>query len=543
MQKLEHRFGDDGAFWMSYDDLLKKYQTFDRTRLFDADWKVTQQWTSLTVPWTVDYHDTKFSFTLEKKAPVVIVLSQLDGRYFCGLEGQYSFELSFRVHKAGEEDYIVRSHGNYWMRRSVTAELELEPGEYHVLMKVAAVKSSGALPVEDVVRNNAKDRRDKLLRIGLAYDLAHAKGQISETDEEKKARKKAEAKKKAKEKKEMKDKLMKEKKKRKHNENKETRKTRAAAAKRKTKQKAKEEKKKAEAVEKENETKKDAKTEAKDESKEVKEEPKDAITGDTPKDAATSTETPKKEAESEAKPEESKTDTSTTTEPALEKVTESSPAAEEAKSADPPPSEKPKEPETKVSAPKQTTLAGLPGLRINGVSAPSSISGFDDFDEDDLSDLDSNVSDITSGVIEDEIAAAKLAAEQAMPPPPPAVDDDEDEFERDPWNAIAVVGLRVYSKESGVSVKVVRPRVSEDEDKDEKAEGKLDVDDSAVDAAKEPDEEGEKKDKDVKTEEKNGGEVKSEEKKEELKADDVKREEGGESQKGELESEGSVVMV
>ena len=62
---------------MSYDDLLKKYQTFDRTRLFTDDWKVTQQWTSLTVPWTVDYNDTKFSFKLEKDAPVVIVLSQV----------------------------------------------------------------------------------------------------------------------------------------------------------------------------------------------------------------------------------------------------------------------------------------------------------------------------------------------------------------------------------------------------------------------------------------------------------------------------------
>jgi hypothetical protein len=62
---------------MSYDDLLKKYQTFDRTRLFTDDWKVTQQWTSLTVPWTVDYNDTKFSFTLDKDAPVVIVLSQV----------------------------------------------------------------------------------------------------------------------------------------------------------------------------------------------------------------------------------------------------------------------------------------------------------------------------------------------------------------------------------------------------------------------------------------------------------------------------------
>jgi len=31
MQKLEHRFGDNSTFWMSYEDLLKKYQTFDRT--------------------------------------------------------------------------------------------------------------------------------------------------------------------------------------------------------------------------------------------------------------------------------------------------------------------------------------------------------------------------------------------------------------------------------------------------------------------------------------------------------------------------------
>jgi hypothetical protein len=62
---------------MSYEDLLTKYQTFDRTRLFDDDWKVTQQWTTLTVPWTTDYHTTKFSFTIEKQASIVLVLSQV----------------------------------------------------------------------------------------------------------------------------------------------------------------------------------------------------------------------------------------------------------------------------------------------------------------------------------------------------------------------------------------------------------------------------------------------------------------------------------
>lgn len=111
LQKLDHKFGDDGSFWISYDDLLKKYQAFDRTRLFDSSWKVASIWTTLNVPWTLDYHDTKFAFSLLKRGPVVIVCSQLDERYFKGLEGQYRFELSFRLHKSGEEDYVVRSQG------------------------------------------------------------------------------------------------------------------------------------------------------------------------------------------------------------------------------------------------------------------------------------------------------------------------------------------------------------------------------------------------------------------------------------------------
>ena len=73
-------------------------------------------------------------------------------------------------------------------------------------------------------------------------------------------------------------------------------------------------------------------------------------------------------------------------------------------------------------------------------------------------------------------------AEAANVAPLPPNSDDEDEFERDPWNAIAVVGLRVYSKDSGVSVKVIRPR--DWEHVEGKGEAKLDVDDSAADATK-----------------------------------------------------------
>ncbi|KAK3945968.1 calpain family cysteine protease [Diplogelasinospora grovesii] len=210
MKKLDHKFGDDGAFWISYKDLLRKYQAFDRTRLFGPDWKVTSIWTTLSVPWTHKYHDTKFSFTLARPGPVVLVLSQLDDRYFRGLEGQYKFGLSFRVHKAGEDEYIVRTQSTYRMTRSVNVELNLEEaGEYTVLVKIDARRDWTIMPVEEVVRENALVNREKLMRVGLSYDLAHSKAvKIVETAEEKAARKAHEKRKLEKEKKKLRKAIM-----------------------------------------------------------------------------------------------------------------------------------------------------------------------------------------------------------------------------------------------------------------------------------------------------------------------------------------------
>lgn len=72
MELLNHRFGDDGQFWISYEDLLREYSSFDRTRLFGSDWQITQQWLTVDVPWSADYNKTKFSVTLTKRSPVVI---------------------------------------------------------------------------------------------------------------------------------------------------------------------------------------------------------------------------------------------------------------------------------------------------------------------------------------------------------------------------------------------------------------------------------------------------------------------------------------
>lgn len=516
MKKLEHRFGDDGSFWMSYDDLLKKFQTFDRTRLFTDEWKVTQSWASMEVPWTVNYHDTKFSFTLDNAAPVMIVLSQLDGRYFCGLEGQYRFELSFRIHKAGEEDYIVRSHGNYWMRRSVTAELELPAGEYDVLMKVKAFKDGSSLPVEDVVRNNAKRRRDKLSRIGLSYDLAHAKGVVRETPEEKKARKEAEEKRKEKARKEVKERLMKEKKKRVHNDNKEKRKLQEKKIKRMAKAKTKKAKKAAKeaaikAVEEEAEkaaedvakvvaertgkdaSDKDSKTDEKVvEVKSIEIESGDGeniSASDVSSDKSSETEKPATISRPRSEAPENSTSTSgsantlTGTNSSDDKIIQVKAINVDVKS-------------TRVTPQSAPTLTSL------SIPIPPK-APIDDDDDSDLESICSDISDITVGVLDDVLETEAKAA----PPPSPikGEDDEEDEFEKDPWNAVLVVGLRVYSKESAVTVQVKRERkweepqkkkkkrdimgeeISSDEDEEEDpmeiGEKKLDVDDSAADAA------------------------------------------------------------
>lgn len=140
------------------------------------------------MPWIVAYHDTYFSFTISKPGRVVIVLTQLDDRYFRGLEGQYSFQLCFRVHIAGQEDYVIRSQLHQRLRRSVSVELDLEANTYDVRVKVDTYRDHDILSTEEVIRRNATDNRDKLTRIGLAYNSAHGKGLVVETAEERAAK-------------------------------------------------------------------------------------------------------------------------------------------------------------------------------------------------------------------------------------------------------------------------------------------------------------------------------------------------------------------
>ncbi|KAF6836715.1 Calpain-9 [Colletotrichum plurivorum] len=181
-EELGHHFGNDSVFWINYEDFLSKYQHIDRTRLFrDPAWRCTQRWIGVEVPWKPQFHE-KFQIKLSKDGPLVLVLSQLDNRYFKGLQGQYTFRIHFRIHersRPGAEDYIVRSHGNYLMDRSVSIELpDMPAGEYSIFMNVAAERDNNLPSVEAVVKRECRQRveNDKLAQVGAAYDLAHSKG-------------------------------------------------------------------------------------------------------------------------------------------------------------------------------------------------------------------------------------------------------------------------------------------------------------------------------------------------------------------------------
>lgn len=445
LEKLDHRFGDDGDFWIAYEDLLQKYQAFERTRLFDDSWQVSQIWTTVNVPWMLDYHDTHFSLSIAKPGPVVIVLAQLDDRYFRGLHGQYRFELAFRIHKAGHEDYLVRSQAPYRMRRSVNVELDLEAGEYDVRIKIDAIRLDNILPIETVIRKNAKKRREKLTRIGLAYDLAHSKGRVMETPEEKASKEAHEKRVKDKDLREVKDRIIARRKDDHYLKMKQHMRSQKQEKKRKEKQKAQEAERR-------------------------------PTNGNT-----------KEEAEHKNN--------------SHEQVDKSDENHEPSSSLNGAGSSKARR-RVAMPGPPEDSIDQSSSLSRHDLQKPSQASPYYESESDDGIESLSSLSDLSDREL--DLQAQTFGGQLNRRPvtlSPPKFEDELDEFEKDPWNAVVVIGLRVYHKADEedknkeiIKLKVVRPNPyidsddesaatdeTEKDDQDSKSKG-LDVDDSAKDA-------------------------------------------------------------
>lgn len=492
LTKLNHRFGDDGDFWISYEDLLRKYQSFDRTRLFTPEWRVTQLWTTLSVPWALDYHDTHFSFTTTKPGPVVIVLAQLDDRYFRGLEGQYRFELTFRVHKAGKSDYVVRSQTPYRMTRSTNVELELEAGDYEVRVKINATRNEAVFPIEKVIKQNAKSRREKLLRIGLTYDLGHCKGRFVETPEEKAARKAHEAELKKKKKDRIRKKLLKDREAAHYlatkewawGERRRLKKREKAKLKEAEKKLRKEARKAERAAARAEKAAEKAKAAAEAAEKGAEEKTKEAESAEKTDKAETTPSSKVESKEDESKPQEPMTPESTADDDVEEKdEKKAEDAKEEAEEhAEEGDDEKEKAEESDSDSEEESDPDD---------GAASSVGSLRDLSE---REIQIAVDAYTGEVPSDSESSDSSSSSDS--------DTNEDaDAEKDPWNAVVVAGIRIFHKSLGddeggdgssLNLKVIRP-VPFGKDNDEvdvENKGKsskcntkvLDVDDSAKDA-------------------------------------------------------------
>ncbi|KAI0527723.1 hypothetical protein F5B22DRAFT_640704 [Xylaria bambusicola] len=440
-EELGHQFGNDSVFWIRFEDMVEKYLHFDRTRLFrDVDWQCSQRWIGVEVPWKPQWNE-KFHFKLTKESPLVLVLQQLDNRYFKGLRGQYTFRLHFRVHeqgRPGSEDYIVRSHGNYLMSRSVAIEIpSMEPGDYSVFLSIIAERDTEMLSVEDIVKRECRKREenDKFAQVGYAYDLAHSKG-VAHLEHVARLRKKSDQKKASTSRMEERRKMWEKrhlnreitKKQSKKNQEKRDRRREVEDTKRKAKEEAEEAEKK-------------KKQEAEEVERKKEEEEK-------PKDAAVQTDTPTRGEDKSSQTGAGEADSSTQSDEADSK----SSAAESEKSAST--DEKKDEEKNDKDSTSATGDANQPTKPVSEVTQKKVATPTYS------SDCDSSDSPVEDWEL--LYSSDDMSKKPRMATPAPAatattevVESDGESGLPDPWNAICIVGFRVYSKDENLDLRVV----------------------------------------------------------------------------------------
>ncbi|RKO88674.1 hypothetical protein BDK51DRAFT_17293, partial [Blyttiomyces helicus] len=143
---LNHRFGNDGYFWMEFSDFLEEWASITRSCLFDPSWTVASQWVEVSPIWPAVWGQVHFVWMRSSLSPVVIVLSQLDTRYFKDLTGPFNFHLQLRIYEEGNEsgNWIGRAFGTPG-QRSVNMELDFPAGRYIVYVKIDRVLTAAKI--------------------------------------------------------------------------------------------------------------------------------------------------------------------------------------------------------------------------------------------------------------------------------------------------------------------------------------------------------------------------------------------------------------
>ncbi|KAJ2912950.1 hypothetical protein MD484_g7458, partial [Candolleomyces efflorescens] len=151
MPQLGHVFGDDGQFVMEYSDWLDCFAQIDRTLLFDSSWVMSSQWLRVPaqpLPAAWSYGDVSFTFSISGPTHAVIVLSQIDSRYFRDLAGKSKWSLDFVLVKEGEKEPIAEvAHSDFHLR-SVNLEAQLEAGNYIVYVRLDHIIKQTEYPAQ-----------------------------------------------------------------------------------------------------------------------------------------------------------------------------------------------------------------------------------------------------------------------------------------------------------------------------------------------------------------------------------------------------------
>ena len=136
------------------------WQEIQRTIIFDDTWVMSSQWLLVSQPfpsmasWSYGDISCQFfslnlllfickklkllfwtvTFSLPVASPAIIVLSKYDVRYFKDIQGPCIWHLDFILAREGETEPLAESSYSFFYTRSVNVELNLEAGNYTVLV-------------------------------------------------------------------------------------------------------------------------------------------------------------------------------------------------------------------------------------------------------------------------------------------------------------------------------------------------------------------------------------------------------------------------